>query len=116
MCYDPPQIRRTETVSFSGLDFAAWGEQMCRLAAIWLALVPIALQFPSRAVAQIYPLESNNVSGNSTGAFHLELINGRWWIIAPDGNGDFIRSVSIFDTTNGTDWYGGFRSYDRLLA
>jgi len=66
------------------------------------------------AAAGTYPLEDSAVVGESTGAFHLQRIGDRWWTIAPDGSGDFTRAVSLFDTTNATNYYGNFRHYDMV--
>ena len=87
---------------------------MLRLIIICLAFVVMALQVATNVLAQEYPLESQTISGTATGLFHTEMIGNRWWLIAPDGKGNFTRAVSLLDTTNGSDYPGGFRSYDAV--
>jgi hypothetical protein len=60
-------------------------------------------------------LESSNVQGTATGYFHFETVGDRWWLIAPDGKGDFVRAIALLDS--GTSGVAGdrFRSYDKVV-
>jgi hypothetical protein len=67
------------------------------------------------AVGSTFPLESSSVVGSATGGFHTELIGNRWWLIAPDGHGDFVRALSKFDTSCCGD-QGNFSTYDMVAV
>jgi hypothetical protein len=68
---------------------------------------------PTPGAGGAFPLESGSVIGSATGVFHTQLIGDRWWMIAPDGHADFIRSLSKIDTVCCSD-EGAFSSYDMV--
>ncbi len=51
----------------------------------------------------------------STGYWHTEHLGDRIWLVAPDGNTAFMRSVALFDSASSGPSGRGFRSYDKVL-
>lgn len=55
------------------------------------------------------------MKGTSTGSFHVEKINGRMWLVAPEGNTFFPRAPSVVTDTDTVGWRL-FRSYDKVCV
>jgi hypothetical protein len=66
-------------------------------------------------VAPEYPLENPSIKGMSTGYWHIERLGDRVWLVAPDGNSAFLRSVALFDSASSGPSGRGFRTYDKVL-
>jgi hypothetical protein len=82
------------------------------------ALIAAALLLSAAATLAApagYPLENRSITGMSTGYWHLEHLGDRMWLVAPDGNADFMRSVALFDSQPSGASGRIFRSYDKVI-
>lgn len=84
-------------------------------AALIAAVLPL-IALPASAAPPGYPLENPLVKGMSTGYWHVERLGDRMWMVAPDGNADFMRSVALLDSAPSGPNGRGFRSYDKVIV
>jgi hypothetical protein len=88
---------------------------MVSRAALTATMLLLTVARAALAVAPGYPLENPSIKGMSTGYWHIERLGDRVWLVAPDGNSAFIRSVALFDSASSGPSGRGFRSYDKVL-
>lgn len=56
------------------------------------------------------------VRGRATGFFHIELIDGVWWLITPDGQGFFSKGVNHVHYDGDFSPKLGYSPYNRVVA
>lgn len=78
----------------------------------WFSVEPALCQTDSKGMLDRFG-GLKRVVGKATGAFHLEKIGDRWWVVTPEGHGLFVRAVSKVDVAD-YGGSGGFLSYDAV--
>jgi hypothetical protein len=88
--------------------------RLVTLSLIALGLITTMSAAPALSAPPVYELEHPGVKGIATDRFHLEQVGGRWWFIAPDGNGFFPRAVALLDFSSSGAAGISFRAYDAV--